>query len=154
VVTLFWCPAMARAKKKPWIYDKPCVGPARTFTVLEGSISCSVDIDSVKKASLDSVSCGFVSCGCSDAHQCHNQPPTPTKIIKKTCHPCIGPARTFTVLEGSISCSVDIDSVKKASLDSVSFSLVSCGCSDSHLVTTNRFQQKSSRKRTTRALVL
>jgi hypothetical protein len=116
---------MARAKKKkPRIKVNPCIGPARNLAVLEGSISSSVDVDSVKKASLlYSISWGLVSCGRSDVHQCH------------PC--CVGPAINFTVLEGSISCSVQFNSVKKASLDSVSCglvscSLVSCGLTNAH----------------------
>jgi hypothetical protein len=103
---------MARAKKKPRIKDSPCIGPARNLTVLEDSISSSVDVDSVEKASLDLVSCGLFSCGHSNAHR------------------CVGPAINFTFLEGSISCSVQFDSVKKVSLNSVSCGLVSCCCSD------------------------
>jgi hypothetical protein len=104
---------MARAKKKPRIKDKACVGPARNLTVSKGSISRSVDVDSVqKKASLDSISCGLVSCGRSDAHH------------------CVGPAINFSVLDGSISCSVQLDSVQKAGLDSISCGLVPCGHSD------------------------
>jgi hypothetical protein len=103
------------------------------LTVSEGSISCSVQLNSVKNASLVSISCGWVSSGHCDAQQ---------------CHPCsVGPAINFTVSEGSISCSVQWDSVKKASHVSVSRASGVCGLSNAHgIKTTDRFQRKISQK--------
>jgi hypothetical protein len=46
-------------------------------------MSCSVQFDSVKKASLDSVSCGLVSCGRSDAHGSSNNQQIRTKTVPK-----------------------------------------------------------------------
>jgi hypothetical protein len=60
------------------------VGPAINFTVSEGSISCSVQLDSVKKASLVSVSRGSVVCGRSDAQGIKNNRQISTKNVPKT----------------------------------------------------------------------
>jgi hypothetical protein len=122
---------MAHAKKKPRIKDNLCVSPARNLTVTEGSISSSVDVDFVEKSSLDSVSCGSVSCGHSDAQQ---------------YQPCsVGPAINFTVSEGSISCSVQFDSVKNVSL-SVSCVSVVCGRSGAHGINNQQISTKTTQK--------
>jgi hypothetical protein len=86
-------------------------GPVGNITVLEGSKSGSVHVDAAKKESLNSVSCGYESCGCSVAQ---------AKLASVGGPSCVGPVGNITVSEGSKSGSVHVDAVKKESLNRVS----------------------------------
>jgi hypothetical protein len=98
-----------------------CDGSVGNITVLEGSKSGSVHVDAVKKESVDPVSCGYKSCGRSVAQ---------AKLASVGGPSCVGPVLgNITVSEGSKSGSVHVDASKKESLDSVSCSHDSYGCS-------------------------
>jgi hypothetical protein len=58
---------MARPKKRLQRKKHACDGPVENITVSEGLNSGSVVVDAAKKDCLDSVSCGYVSFGCSVA---------------------------------------------------------------------------------------
>jgi hypothetical protein len=102
----------------PSACDGPVLGSI--VTVSEGLISCSVIVDAAKKDCLDSVSCGYESCGRSVAQ---------AKLASVGGPSCDGPVLgiTVTVSEGLISGSVVADAAKKDCLDSVSCSYTSYG---------------------------
>jgi hypothetical protein len=83
--------------------------------------SGSVVVDAATKDCLDSVSCGYVSYGCSVA--------TTKKLASVGGRSRDGPVGNIAVSEGLISGSVIVDAAKKDCLDSVSCGYVSYGCS-------------------------
>jgi hypothetical protein len=102
----------------PSACDGPILG---NITVLEGTKSGSVHVNAAKKESLNSVSCGYESCGHGVAQ---------AKLASVGGPSCNGPVGNITVLEVSkCGSGVHVDAVKKESLDPVSCGYKSCSCS-------------------------